>query len=306
LRLALMGILSESYQSSSLFQSQNSITQRSKGSSVDLPGSLSFAIRQLSEAEVERIMNPESLYALDFLRLQYSPPSPLGAIITPLSLEKYDTIFKFLLRLSRLLYTVSNLPRTLYSPNARLFRFQAHHLVTRISAYFFDTGVRETWDVFTAYLDSMEQRLKDEDEAEELGTRVTEGIDDLKKQHELCLDRITFALLLRNRQQKVMALLEDIFGYILEFAKICNAMSGDDDATNSIQIDKLFQAFSAKIVLFVDVCRGLVGKKGYGRSGGEERDAFGKGASGEENMIERLVTMLDYNEYFFKSGRPGM
>jgi hypothetical protein len=299
LRLALMGILSESYKSSVLYQSKKNVPQQAKSSHFDLPGSLSFAIRQLSEAEAERIMNPESLYALDFLRLQYSPPSPLGVIITPLALEKYDTIFKFLLRLSRLLYTVSHLPHSLDLSTSRLFRLQAHHFVTRISAYFFDTGVRETWDVFTAYLDGIEDKVLEEDDAGELGTRVTEGIDDLRKQHELCLDRITFALLLRTRQQKVMVLLENIFGCILEFAKICNIMT-DIDTTGSAEIDKLFSIFRSKVALFLDVCKGLIGKKGYGGSGGDARGTFGKGTSGEENVIERLVTTLDYNEYFSK------
>jgi hypothetical protein len=299
LRLALMGILSESYQASLIYHSQKSTLHQARKSTLDIPGSFSFAIRQLSETEAERIMNPESLYALDFLRLQYSPPSPLGAVITPSSLDRYDAVFKFLLRLSRLLYIVSHLPHRCICPNGSLFRFQAHHFVTRISSYFFDTGVRETWDVFTRYLDSIEERLSREDEANELGIYVAGGIDDLRKQHELCLERITFALLLRKRQYKVMALLEEIFGCILDFAKMFNDVSDGNPASE--RIDLLFVTFRNKTNLFLDVCKGLVGRKGYGKSGGEERGTFGEGAKVEENMIERLVTMLDYNEFYSKA-----
>jgi hypothetical protein len=299
LRLALMGILSESHQTSSMCQSQKNTLQGTSKNTLDMPGSFSFAIRQLSETEAERIMNPDSLYALDFLRLQYTPPPPLGAVITPSSLEKYDAVFKFLLRLSRLLYTVSRFPSKFMCSNGLLFKFQAHHFVTRISAYFFDTGVREIWDIFTRYLDGIEERLNREDNANEIGIYVTGGIDDLRKQHELCLNRMTFALLLRNRQYKVMALLEDIFGCILDFAKMCNDVT--ENASGSGSIDLLFFAFRNKINLFLDVCKGLVGRKGYGKSDRDERVAFDEGAGGEENMIERLVTALDYNDYYSKA-----
>jgi hypothetical protein len=174
---------------------------------------------------------------------------------------------------------------------------QVNHFITTCAAYFFDTGVRETWDVFTSYLNDMERRLREEDEAEELGTRVTEGIEDLRKQHEICLDRMTFALLLRHRQRKVIALLEEIFGIILEFAKECNFNDYVDDQTTTTLQDR----FQAKAVLFLDVCKGLIGKRGYGKPGGEARGGFGKGAVGEENTIERLVMALDYSGYYTRS-----
>jgi hypothetical protein len=299
LRLALMGILSECWQASSLSHSSSTSARtevKGRGEN-ELPGNLSFAIRQLDDAEAEKILNPESLHALDFLRLQYNPPAPLGAIITPLSLEKYDKIFKFLLRLSRLLFAVTHLPRT-GTRTSCLFRLQAHHFVTRISAYFFDTGVSETWALFTTYLNGLEARLLDEDIVGELGTRVTEGVDDLRRVHELCLDRISFALLLRNRQAKVMALLEDILDLILQFSKVCNEPLEDDEA-----VEGLFAEFKGKVTLFLDVCRGLVGKKGYGGvsgRGGDERARFGIGAVGDENVIERLVVGVDWGGFFGK------
>lgn len=289
-----MGILTDCYNDGRASDDLGARKIEIPGSKSDLPGSLSFAIRHLDEKEAEKILDPDSLHALDFLRLQYYAPSPLGAVLTPITLDKYDDIFKFLLRLSRLVFVVGHLPKHFRYPQQRRFRMQVTHFVTTCATYFFDTGVRETWYVFIAYLNDLEQRLKEEDEAQELGTRVTEGLDDLKKQHEICLDRITFALLLRHRQRKVLALLEDIFGVILEFAKECSFNDYVDEKTTKV----LQERFQASTILFLDVCKGLIGKRGYGKGGGESRGGFGKGAVAEENTIERLVVALDWSGFY--------
>ncbi|RDI81021.1 L-arabinitol 4-dehydrogenase [Venturia inaequalis] len=296
LRLALMGILTDCYHDGRASDSLATRKIELPGSKSDLPGSLSFAIRHLDEKGAEKILDPDSLHALDFLRLQYYAPPPLGAVLTPASLDKYDDIFKFLLRLSRLVFVVGHLPKHFQHPQQRRFRMQVTHFVTSCATYFFDTGVGETWDVFTAYLNDLEQRLAEEDEAQELGTRVMEGLDDLRKQHEICLDRMTFALLLRHRQRKVLAIVEDIFGVILEFAKECNFNDDVDGKTTEV----LQERFEASARLFLDVCKGLIGKRGYGKSGGEVRGGFGRGAVAEENTIERLVVALDWSGFYGK------
>jgi hypothetical protein len=296
LRLALMGILSDRYHD--LF-TRGTMQHKAAGSSKqDLPGSLSFAIRQLAEEEAERILDADSLHALDFLRLQYSPPSPLGAIVTPASLDRYDTIFKFLLRLTRLLFVVAHLPNAFRSRKARLFRWQADAFVTTCCRYFFETGVKETWSVFVRYLDSIERRLKEEDDAGELGTRMHEGIDDMRSQHDLCLDRISFALLLRIRQQKVMKVLEDVLTTILEFSMLCHATE-DLAELNLARVGELHKEFNDNAKLFLDVCRGLAGKRAYGKTGGDTRGrSGGKSAQAEENTVERLVVALDYSGFY--------
>ena len=294
LRLALMGILSDSYESSF---PQHSKRQTSSTRNKDLPGSLSFAIRQLSEEEAEKILDADSLHALDFLRLQYTPPSPLGAIITPASLDRYDTIFKFMLRLTRLLFVVAHLPRSSRSTQATLFRWQADAFVTTCSRYFFGCGIKETWSAFAAYLDSIECRLQEEDDNADLATRVQEGIEDIRRQHDACLDRISFALLLRTRQQKVMKVLEEILNTILEFSKLCHT---DTEQMDAKRIAELHKSFNENVKLFLEVCRGLAGKKGYGKSSAGMK--IGGGGSqavfGDENTIERLVTALDFNGFY--------
>ncbi|CAI6334068.1 unnamed protein product [Periconia digitata] len=288
LRLALMGVLSESYYSSALFhsiQDQASKTEQRRKND-ELPGQLNFAVRQLTEVDMERIMDPYGLYAIDFLRLQYVPPNPLNLVISSSALEKYDTIFKFLLRLLRLLYVVGRLPQQYADVESRYFRMEAHHFVTTLSTYIFQTGIAEHWDVFSSYIGTLERRLSEEDAASELGTHVTESLGTLRDAHEKCLDSILFSLLLRNRQRKVMALMEEIFELILLFAKRQSPELLVAESAKDLYIN-----LKGKIRVFLGVCRQLTGRKGYGK---------GRGTA-EENTLERLIVLLEMNGYFSKS-----
>jgi hypothetical protein len=284
LRLALMGILSDCYQSSPEYKFHE---LKETGNGVELPGSLSFAIRNLSKEEADLILDPTSLHALDFLRLHYSPPSPLHAVITLTALEKYDTIFKFLLRLIRLLFVVAHLPRRKQSIAATRFGTYARNFVNSCGQYFFDTGVRDNWNEFNSYLDQRETSLDVEDKDEPQYMEDFGGIDDLRKTHEACLDKMLFSLLLRNRQHKMMALLEGIFGTILKFETLCRS----DDVAEDLVIN-LQTLFLEKVAIFLNVCKGLVGKKGYGAGQGKE-----------ETGIEKLLLALDWNGFYSSPGR---
>ena len=103
-----------------------------------LPGGISFVIRNISPDEFEQCMNPDSIEALDFLRLQYRPLSPIDAVISPSCLGKYDLIFKLLLRGTRMLFVVNQLSRdsTGWTANrhrtnnvVKRFTWEAHHFV---------------------------------------------------------------------------------------------------------------------------------------------------------------------------------
>lgn len=285
LRLALTGILSESYFSSALFHSTQNLhsTKKPQRSNDELPGQLNFAIRQLDEADMEKVMDPYGLCALDFLRLQYVAPSPLNLVITSTVLEKYDYIFRFLLRLLRMVFVVAHLPRAYVDTESRLFRIEAHHFVTALSTYMFQTGIAEHWDAFHSYITSLEKRLAEEDSAHELGVRVTEGLAAIRDAHEKCLDSILFSLLLRRRQRQVMALMEEIFELILLFAKKQNP-----DTKVRESVGDLYSSLRGKIKVFLSVTRQLTGKKGYGK---------GKGTA-EEDTLERLGVLLEMNGYF--------
>lgn len=303
LQLALMGIMGECYKESNLPTLFSTTSEPKPAQSpierTEIPGTLNFAIRQLSSADADKCMDPSSLYALDFLRLQYVAPSPINSIITLSSLAQYDAIFKALLRLQRMLFVVSHLPRQGLGSSARRFRLEAQNFMSVCSSYFFDTGVTESWAGFMAYVNRLEKDLAREDEAGTLGKLVSEGVESLRAAHERCLDRIMFALLLRKRQAKVMALLEEVFGIVLEFAKACSSADVGNDGVlrlNEREVGRLRETFRSKITVFINVCRGLVGKKGYGTVASLK--VRGANATGEENTIERLLLALEMNSYY--------
>lgn len=311
LRLSLMGVLSESY----VFTSSGG--REHAGGYLDrkneLPGDLSFAVRDMSYVEIEKCKNPNSVEALDFLRLSYKPPPPLEAVITPMCLYKYDQLFKLLLRVMRMLFVVSQLfrdalDRTSYwqgiDTTAQRFRIEAHHFVSCVSGYFFDTGIDVTWRIFERKLDQIEKRINDDADHVVLGQN--EGLDKLREYHERVLDRIMFALLLRKRQQPVMKLLEDIFTLVLHFAK--HSRSRALGITRRVgadqEVKEMYLKFRKKVEVFITVCRGLSEKKGYG----EKRFAEIKGMPGgglfdseelaEENTIVQLLARLEMSNYY--------
>lgn len=311
LRLALMGVLTDSYVSSQPLNKTRAGTYLDQSS---LPGDLSFSVRDMSPEEIEACMNPDSIEALDFLRLSYKPPQPLVAIITPMILYKYDQLFKLLLRIMRMLYVTSSLFRDIadryldvIDPVTQRFRIEAHHFISSISGYFFDTGIESTWRIFDRKLDQIEEKIKSEGENMSLGQN--EGLDKLRDYHERVLDRIMFALLLRKRQQPVMKLLEEIFTLILQFSKLVReqALSVHDEAEVANETREVYLRFRKKVGVFITVCRGLSEKKGYGekkvadgRTSGQE-GLFDGDDLAEENTISQLLARLEMSDYYIKT-----
>lgn len=251
LRLALMGILTESYYNMEQFE----------GSSIfraELPGGLSFSIREMSEDELQRCMDPNSIEALDFLRLQYRPPLPLNAVITDGSLAKYDAVFKLLLRAVRMLFVVNQLSQGAKNSARRAdftsqqFRIESHHFVSAVCGYFFD-GVQANWSM-------LEQRLNDIEKS--LDREGADSLAELREFHEQILDRMMFTLILRKRQVQVMKLLEEIFSLVLQFAR--QSRSQIEGENSKAHIKEIYEKFAKKIRVFINVCRGLSERRGQG------------------------------------------
>ena len=301
LRLALMGILNESYSDAELSQAAPSFRN-------ELPGGLSFAIREMAEDEFQQCMDPDSIAALDFLRLEYRPPSPIDAVITRSCMKKYDLLFKLLLRGTRMIFVVNQLFR-LATENItrsrrisiihRRFKLEAHHFVSAICTYFFD-GVKSNWGVFSQRLDDIERRLDNYEIIEQ------QGLHDLCDFHEKVLDRLMFALLLRQRQAQVMNLLEEIFSTILSFARHSRSESAAPRAEIDAKVESLYERFRKKVKVFVNVCRGLSERNGPG--GGSSRYDDHGGAFSKEDMSEdrgntlgQLLLKLEMSGYYAKS-----
>lgn len=201
LRLGLMGVLSEAYGSN------------------DIPGNLSFAIRELSDAEIEKCLDANSIHALDFLRLRYEAPTPLNVILDDNAMAKYDDCFRVLLGMLRMLHFVTLLRSTAQqkhsSPASRAFAHEAWSCVSGLAAYFFDIGVGGPWTEFQRTLNTIEADLALEDEEGSFGQRVTSGISHLRSRHSDMLDTIRSRLFLRSRHEKLRSYIEDIFGLVL-------------------------------------------------------------------------------------------
>ncbi|POR39488.1 Spindle pole body component [Tolypocladium paradoxum] len=302
LRLALMGVLAESFgsQKGSRFRNLGSAS----GESSSLPGDLSFAVRDLSPEEIDKCMNPDSLEALDFLRLSYKAPPDLASIITPIHLMHYDRIFKLLLRVLRILHVVNQLYRNInsgagswHNPSNASHRFakEAQHFVSSISSYFWDTGVALPWQAFVERLDKVKAGLdshKDHAETERL-----QSPGQLRELHSHVLDRIMFALFLKRRQLPVLRLLEDMFSIVLQYAMYSRlqALGGAEETGGDQEAVELYSDFKKKMQVFITVCRGLSEK---GRAGGSKM--FEELGVGDDSLVAQLLMKLDMGDYYCK------
>lgn len=307
LRLVLMGILTESYYST--------IKPDVPGlNGAELPGGLSFALRDLSEEEIQKCMELHSLEALDFLRLQYKAPSPLGAIITPSCLEKYDAIFRLLLRTTRMQFVVNQLGRigTHHSrsspytdPIATRFRVEAHYFVSTIGEYFSTVAIGSKWNQFEYEVEGMEQKLFDDDFAGKFGGH--EGLCQLRQRHEQMLNSIMFALLSCKRQQQAVKLLEDIFGLILAYNKsITLGIPKGSSASVGVSVDHMYHEFGAKIRAFINTCKGLVEQEVKRTSNtANPRGLCGRESArrGDASALTQLLLRLEMNDHYSKAFR---
>ena len=296
LRLALTGILTESYYDS------RQDTERFSLYRQELPGGLSFAVRDLPENELQRCMDPNSIEALDFLRLQYRPPPPLDAVITPTSLAKYDEIFRLLLRAARMQFTTNQLFRDTKShfavphtadPTFKSFHIESHHFISAICRYFFN-GIQASWNI-------LQRRLEDVDKAlDRDGTCDGESLHQLRDFHENLLDRLMFTLILRKRQAQVMKLLEEIFSLILVFSRHVRtaASAGTDCSEFKMELKETYEKFRKKVRVFISVCRGLSERRGEG--GTKSHDAGGEWSEDGGNTIGQLLLDLKMSGFYGK------
>ena len=321
LRLALMDVLTES------FSRESGV--HSAGKTGELPGGLSFAVREMSDEELEACMDPNGISALDFLRLEYKPPSPLEAIITPTAMYRYDQIFKLLLRVLRMVFVVNTLWRDANSrstkwvsgdPTSRKFGVEARHFVTTLASYMLESGIGTTWRRFESKLRELERDL----DSGRGGAGEDESLDRLRTYHESTLDRIMFATLSRKRQQPVMKIIDEIFAIILQFARISHLKATgqevpplsstspvdglafeEEDTTEGNETERLYRSFRRRVGIFISVCRGLSEKRGYGdgrkdlegRRGAVD-GTFGTGYKEEANLLGMLLLGLEMSGYY--------
>lgn len=273
LRLVLMGVLSESMSASG---------------PKDLEDAVSFAIRELPEDEMDRCRNVDSIHALDFLKLQYRPPSPvLEAVISVESLEKYDRIFQHLLRVLRLKSTAQGLLREVTSRGGTIhdradhrFRIGIQTFVLAVADYSQNVAVNWPWATFEAIIHEIERKLAAKDYDGVLS--VGQSLDSLKRKHEDTLDSILRALFLKRKQKQALEVLNNILGLILRYAAASRKKGTDDETIKPYYVE------------FRDLVRRFVGLlQDMGRN------TEPKGSHGEGDMLfEELLLRLNYNGYW--------
>nr|POE61056.1 hypothetical protein CFP56_64765 [Quercus suber] len=182
----------------------------------ELPGGLSFTIRELPDAEIDRVMDATSIYALDFLKLQYAVPPPLDAIMTPTSMERYDDIFRFLLKLIRLQDATTRSRPSAHddtSPPSRVM-IAARHFVATLLSHSMDIGIDSPWKVFEKRVTNLEQAVF----SSEPSSSISAGLHHLRHAHDACLDTIRERLFLKRKQAVLRSSLEDVFQAIMNLA----------------------------------------------------------------------------------------
>ncbi|KAF4971892.1 hypothetical protein FSARC_1397 [Fusarium sarcochroum] len=310
LRLALMGVLAESFDSDNGFAGEK-LASISRDAS-ELPGDMSFAVRDLSQEEIDKCMNPDSLEALDFLRLSYKAPTALSSIITPVILTQYDRIFKLLLKIMRMVYVVNQLFRDVNARTTRWsdpedisYRFtrEAHHFVSGITSFFMDAGVAIPWQAFEAKLDKIQDDLKHPSGTKSTPDKV-ESPDRLREFHSRVLDRIMLSLFLRKRQQPVLKLLDEIFAAVLEYAKFSRTKalgkSQTTDPGETQELQRLYSNFKKKVQIFITVCRALTEKSRSTSNKVSDDLGLKQEGIGEDHMVAQLLMKLDMNDYYTK------
>ncbi|KAL4752415.1 hypothetical protein BDW72DRAFT_211832 [Aspergillus terricola var. indicus] len=307
LRLVLMGILNECYSGEYADGSGNPEFEKEQ----ELPGGLSFSIRELTEAEIAKCKNPNAIEALDFLCLQYKPSNVLEVIITQRSLRKYDQIFKQLLRLLRMVSVVKGLIRDSTARNSlsgdthnilQKFRIDSQHFVLALSDYFFHLAIGSTWQRFRDTLSQIETCLDRGDI--DATIEAAHSIPKLRAYHEDTLDQMLFALFLSKRQVEIARLLEAIFDTILRFAPL-SRMDGTHGVRHESEamVKRLYAVFRKQMSAFVRYLRGLDGARGAVASSSK---AMGTGRagmafatrSGSANVFDHLLVRLDMKRYY--------
>ncbi|KAJ5950586.1 uncharacterized protein N7479_008999 [Penicillium vulpinum] len=301
LRLVLIGVLGDCYFGSANAEDDDK-THIQKDN--ELPGGLSFGIRELTDEEIERCKNPNAIEALDFLRLQYTPPEVLESLITARSLNKYDRLFKHLLRLIRMVSAVKGLirdstARESLSEDIRdvysKFRVDAQHFVLAVSDYCFHIGIGSIWQRFQDTLTKIEHCLNRGDID---GTiEAAHSVPRLRDYHEDILDQMLFALFLSKRHAHAAKLLESIFGTILSFSLLSRADGIGMRNESEGAVLHLYQSFRKQTSAFVNYLRSLESGKATSKSMAKSGEFFYSRID-PTSVFEHLRVRLDVKNYY--------
>ncbi|RVX76044.1 hypothetical protein B0A52_00401 [Exophiala mesophila] len=299
LRVVLMGVLSDSLASSSSPRDQAHYE------------TLSFAIRELTYEELERCRKVDSVHALDFLRLQYRPPSPvLETVLTVPILDKYDRIFQHLLRLLRVHSVTQRLLRdNFHSKDKAQYQMadqrliaQMHQFVTALADYTHNFAIYSAWTKLSSTLQTVHSHIRNRNYERTL--EMVKSHDYLRAVHERTLDTILHSLTLKTKQSECVWRLYEVFDVILQFAasrrkQDMSSMANDELGIGNETPTKRFdEDFRTKVVRFMEVLRQQA------QTAEESGDTWGEFVAeshdqdGRVNLLQMLLLHLDMSGYW--------
>ncbi|KKY27555.1 putative gamma-tubulin complex component [Phaeomoniella chlamydospora] len=303
-RLVLMGLLTESFNTSSL---ANAIRQDSDGRAPDqLPGDLSFSIRDLTDSELDKCRDAHNIEALDFLCMSYRPSEMLASVISERSLRRYDRVFKHLLRLLRVQQVTQSMVRAVASrsnvrstgPDERgttKIKIEMHRFIEGLYQYTMTMAIGQPWHYFEQYLEGVERSLVEE------GKGSSPSVTTVREMHDATLDRVLDALYLSNKYRQVNDLLNDVFRTILRFSATLHHDHGmaHDRAMSDHQIYHQFRSLASKLRSFLkDQSLRSITKSRTTTSAPYIKRNYHIHEADESTLAEQLLLRLDYSGYF--------
>ncbi|KAL0576300.1 hypothetical protein V5O48_005676 [Marasmius crinis-equi] len=263
---------------------------------------LGFAIRG-SEGKDEW-SNPSVVEALDFLYMEYKPPSPLDVVITGDIIFKYQRLYALLLRVLRVEAAIAAVFRmsrpsaaplfpTLAQPRKLLlhFRFISQQFVGCISEYIYDTAIGGN---FGPFLNKLHYRDK----------MPFPDVFSLAEAHSDVMDNILTACLTRTSQRIAGALLRDCLNTILQFAIIVGELHRGrmKEYEAAPAVEDLFNKLRKKVASLIKALGTMVDKRTDSSAliDGTRGGSHAHGPVGGTEALSHLLTRLDFGEWWFK------
>ncbi|KAF2479795.1 Spc98 family-domain-containing protein [Neohortaea acidophila] len=271
-------------------------TFRPQSQGQEPPGGLSFSIREMSENEIEKVTDPQSIHALDFLKLQYTSPGPLSAILTPSAMSAYDEAFRLLIKLLRLTHVTTRLKESICMRKGigqtadsglylrRQFVSEAHHCILVLSSHFLESAIEEPCSKLMTSMADAERAASGMGSEGVVEAREPVGVEQLSRVHHMCVDTIRSRLFLRRKQAKIYEGLCNVMTSILKGAALL-----DDEHSTGLQ--ESFDVFRRSVKGLLSVLR---------QSVEHSRKAISGDTSAEEDLdvTKFLLARLNWNGFY--------
>ncbi|KAM3579295.1 Gamma-tubulin complex component 6 [Umbelopsis sp. WA50703] len=277
---------------------------------------ISFCIRDDIDQGLEWT-NPHGLEATDFLKLAYSPPYPLNALITPTIVEKYNRVFTYLLKIIRARTLVQDIHRLMHHRSSRSqthnnvyqsiepLRFQMTQFLDALHGYVFDGVIAMNWKVYMQRLHCLTKINHIKQDAEnsvasggkEIDCFIVD-LDTMKVYNEYFVELLLHQCILKKKQQGIQRVIESLLtcaislsAMLTDFDAVCyNDREPTENEVKKLHrhCSKLADRFRGQMTVLVDL---LVSLKT--RDSGDIRFAI------DQRRMSKVQMFTEYHEKAF-------